>query len=1079
MNPMVPPAAARLVCAIAVLLAPLAGQTPEPTPPRAEIEVTAAAPDLALTGRARLTLVIRVQKPATAPFALRLEVRHGEDVLLRRDHLPPRPTDSWRAGETVTYAIPVSIPAWALGSKGDAEVWIGFRGPKAGQFFPPRGALARKGMGLVGWISLPEAPPPDDEESLEALLAAAKALVKAGRGAEAWAALTTGYRRTDQESGKRRLLQVLESLPSVEPRPLDLIEDAIVSRRIEREKRRYLRREAGRLNDRGLLHGALRILEAIGGSLAEDGRAAVLGSLASATRNLEDRQDIQRKILKRIPEAARKEAATLLAKVKSPETLLKRTRDWMSKGRYEAARAVLLELRFSEDENLRTRGYRLLAELDKAWLADTPEEDAAAVEAAVHHPAWSRTIHRATQEFIFIGPRKLVEGIPSDSLRRFDLAYLVLTDLFGRRPNPDGDRVTVYFKELWDFGGGVGGGKTIDIGRARPDARKLRVDNGLLFHELTHCVDDTNPIIAGFREGLANFGAAACFDQLGPRRAFDRARAASAKAFRTDYLERDLEFWRIPNYAPSAGFFLHFLRYAPRVEGKLDWSPYRKFFREYRRSPMKDGREPDLVRGLGLHLASAFGPEVWNDLRTFRFPLTKTSAAVIADELRAWDSGDFSPFESDDAFDRDPTSPLPRGLIFADLLEDMKRRGVEDAEIRERSFESAGLLHAWHVIGPFKAKGADPWKVVFPPERDSSDFQKSYLGEGNRLRWTIPHPDRPPVRMDPMGRITFQYPYQNNSALYALTHITLPTTSEVAFHVRADDHVSLFVDGILLGQYRNRGRAGGRPRWWQADRGFAPDAMVWTTRLSEGRHRVLAKVRNDGGKAGLVVAVTGIDGRPIPGLTNDDLPADAPYARREARRWKKILQHAFSSKSFSSKFEVQVGRFRVRRKALQGEDTGRKVAWRKYTVRPGFPKDSPSNLIWFAKKFTKKLRDFRLAMELESKGRPKIGITFQGEGKDDGLSGWTVILHPAGKGLGARLERYDRLVYQAEPREIAHPDDTYRLELQVVGRQCTLRVNGTVLLDACSIRPIPRSRLGFMTWGPSPRILKVELARPR
>ena len=1078
MNRMSVLGAAQLVCAVAVLLSPLPGQDAGPRPPRAEIKITPSDRALALTGRTRLKIDIHVRAPASAPFAIRLEVRLADKVLLRRDHLPPRAADTWKKGEVLSYELPVTIPASALGAKGEAEVWVGFRGPKKGKLFPPAGALARKGMGLVGWIPLPESAPLDDEKSLDALLSAAKALLKEGHGESAWAALTTGYRRTELESAKRRILQALEALPPVTPRPLDLVEEAIVERRIEAEKRRYLRREAGRLNDRGLLHGALRILETIGGSLAEDGRKAVLGSLASATRNLEDRQDIKAKILKRISEDARNEAATLLKKVKAPDALLKRTRSWLSKGRYQAARAVLLELRFSENEELRNRGYRLLAELDKAWLADTPAEDAAAVEAAVHHPAWGRTIHRASQEFVFIGPRTLVEGIPPDSLRRFDLAYLVLTDLFGRRPNPDGDRVTVYFKELWDFGGGVGGGKTIDIGRARPNAKKLRVDNGLLFHELTHCVDDTNPIVAGFREGLANFGAAFCFDQLGPKRAFDRARATSAKAFRADYLDRDLEYWRIPNYAPSAGFFLHFLRYAPRASGVLDWSPYRRFFRDYRRSPMKDGREPDIVRALGYHLAQAFGPDVWKDLRTFRFPLSEDSPQVIAKEMESWRLGEFSAFEDDDAREGDPTSPLPRGLVFADLLEDMKRGSVADAEIRERSFEYAGLLHAWHVIGPFKVKGADPWKVVFPPEREF-DFAKSYLGEGNRMRWTVPNPDRPPVQIDPLGRITFQYPYQNNSALYALTHITLPEATEVAFHVRADDHVSLFVDDILLGQYRNRGRAGGRPRWWQADRGFAPDAMVWTARLAAGRHRILAKVRNDGGRAGLVVAATGVDGRPIQDLVEDDGPADTPFARVEKKRWKRTFHHAFSSKSFSSKFDVKVGRFRVRRKALQGEDRDGKVAWRKYTVRPGFPKDSPSNLIWLAKKVTKKLREFRLTMDLESQGRPKIGITFQGEGKDDGLSGWTVILHPAGKGLGARLERYDRLVYQAPPREVQVAEGVYRLELEVAGGQCSLKVNGTTLLDACSIRPIARRRLGFMTWGPSLRIRNLEVARPR
>ena len=102
--------------------------------------------------------------------------------------------------------------------------------------------------------------------------------------------------------------------------------------------------------------------------------------------------------------------------------------------------------------------------------------------------------HLTTKEFIDV--RRFFTG---GSV--LDLDYVFQTDLFGRVPNPGGDRVTVFFKELWDFGGGVGGGKTIDIGKADPGQRGYRVDVGLLYHELTHCIDDTDPIFEGFREG--------------------------------------------------------------------------------------------------------------------------------------------------------------------------------------------------------------------------------------------------------------------------------------------------------------------------------------------------------------------------------------------------------------------------------------------------------------------------------------------------------------------------------------------------------------------------------------------------
>ena len=113
----------------------------------------------------------------------------------------------------------------------------------------------------------------------------------------------------------------------------------------------------------------------------------------------------------------------------------------------------------------------------------------------------------ASREFLYIGDADLVARIPEKSRRSFDLAYLALTDLAGRVPNPGGDRVTVFFKELWDFGGGVGGGTRIDIGRADPKSKAaVLVATPLLFHELAHCVFDFDGL-PGWVEGVADFAA--------------------------------------------------------------------------------------------------------------------------------------------------------------------------------------------------------------------------------------------------------------------------------------------------------------------------------------------------------------------------------------------------------------------------------------------------------------------------------------------------------------------------------------------------------------------------------------------
>src|SRR5690606_8209958 len=134
------------------------------------------------------------------------------------------------------------------------------------------------------------------------------------------------------------------------------------------------------------------------------------------------------------------------------------------KKRRPVARELVRTIEFTPE--LREEAAAARREIERAWLQDVPPEQRAEADAARNHPCWARTAARQSHRFVMIGPKTLVDGIVDESLLRFDLAYLYLTDLFGRVPNPDGDRVTVYFKELWEFGGGIGGGKIVDVGRA-------------------------------------------------------------------------------------------------------------------------------------------------------------------------------------------------------------------------------------------------------------------------------------------------------------------------------------------------------------------------------------------------------------------------------------------------------------------------------------------------------------------------------------------------------------------------------------------------------------------------------------
>src|SRR5690606_8316528 len=115
-------------------------------------------------------------------------------------------------------------------------------------------------------------------------------------------------------------------------------------------------------------------------------------------------------------------------------------------------------------------------------------------------------------------------------------------------------------------------------------------------------------------------------------------------------------------------------------------------------------------------------------------------------------------------------------------------------------------------------------------------------------------------------------------------------------------------------------------------------------------------------------------------------------------RWTSRWKAKFDSGGSAQKLQTAVGDFRARNGALAGTATDGQVEWRKYTVRPGFPKDSPSNLAWLPEKATAGVdASLELTIALEpSGGPPKLAVILQGDGQRDALSGWTLLLEPTG-----------------------------------------------------------------------------------
>ena len=1063
------------------LLALLLGAGPQDTGPiPAPVTVTLDDGALAETGSFVFKLRFTPGEAIPKPYSITLEVRTGGRTILRRNHTPRPPTLQWKKGTPVAYDVEAVFPLDAdLKGAGDTlDLYLGFYDSKTRRTRPPKGGSdVTGGLARVGTMRTPKFAPTTTEEALVALIERARAARKEGRGPTAWNMLETALRLSTDDPIKKRLGAVMMKIGDYDSPAISPIEAQIVKGRIEAEKRRYLRTVSGRMFDRKEFAGALRILQIIGGELQEQAESAVIGAVDEATRAQKDITRVEMALLKHITPEDKKIVEADLEKYGLTETLFKRANRYVEREKFAIARHLLDEIARNTDGELQKKADVRLAELEPIHLKYTPPEERAKVDAAINHPVWERTTTSVSHRFIFIGPTDLVSTIPAPSKLRFDVAYVFLTDFFGRKPNPTGDRVTVFYKELWNFGGATGGGTQINVGNAKPDARGTRVDTGLYYHELTHCIDDFRPGFAGFAEGLAELGVAFALEAVGNERASKGAIRRYLDAFKKDYLDRDLDYWRIQKYAPSAGFFVHFMDKYGKSDTGYVWQRYRRFFRAYRSAPFRDGREPDLIRSLAFYLMLSFGRDAFDDLVSFRLPLTPADREAIEREMEIYARG-LRPLrvEELESFSNTPNAPAVRDTGFYKMLN--LGRSASDEEVRAYSREKLGIIHDWIVTGPFAGRGADPDVFVYPPEYEI-DFSKEYQGGGHLCRWMRPDPAKP-VRIDPTGWVEFRWAYRDNSAFYALCYVVVDRDIDAFAHFRCDDDGTLFVNDELIVKYRTRGANSSTAVGWRGPRAKVPDGMRRAIKLRAGRNKVLLKVKNRRGDSGFIFAITDAHGRPIPGLKVDtEGTAAAAAVGKERTSWKTILECQKADRRMAAAFKSAVGGYTLKKDRLVGKANDKRVPWRMYTVRPGFPKDSPSNLAWFRGKLTRKLTDFRLDLAVDTANNtpPKFCITFEGEGNNDPLSGWSVTLVPSGRDkVVARVERYNRLVYVNSPTKVTMDKGPVAFHLLYERRRLTVKFGESILFDKIPIRPVPgNTRLGLTTWDGNTRFAGLVL----
>ena len=929
----------------------------------------------------------------------------------------------------------------------------------------PRGATADDGKPAPP-AAPPVAPPPAGAAPSEAekLLEKARAAVVKDP-AEALKLYFRAIRATEDYGTKYLARDEVLAMAPVPPRPISEFEKEVVTARIAEERERDVARKADDLESKGMplaardLHLKLRDLEGITEGTGDEHAKAAARIEAALVDEPTDAERVEARAACGNPIDPTKAilAGHAAAAAGKPRVAI---RIWKIAWAADAATAAQKE-----------ECDREVAALRKKTIEGIGAEERLAAREIWEDPHWKGLSTSASHQFLFIGANGFVETISQTDRIRLDLACVLLGDLVGRDlVGAARHRLTIYYKERFDFGGGVASGTRIDIGN-KAIAKPL--SGPLHYHELSHCVFDLGMIYPGFIEGIANFGAVFALDALGRHEEADVAIKTNRDSYRDDWFERRIRWWRIPSYAPSCGFLLTPITAKDAEARKAEWGKYRRFFRALRAHPIDDPRDAERIRPFACRWGEIFGWEMVDAAAKARFPVTAAVREQVPEEERKWtEEVRLGEQHLANGFLTDAQEELEgvlAGWPGTEICDRAKfalahlRAQKEDAAGAATLYRELGCLARWKLCGPFYARHGDGFFVVYEPEK-RIELNAEYRNTVQNATWKD-------AKCGPDGVVDLLqqgYAYPDDAAVYALAYVDVPAdVPDATVYLGFDDFAALWVDGQLVERFDERVD-------WLFDRHTAP------VPLTAGRHRFLFKVQNRREPWQFSARVVHADRTPIEGMKVVPPPArDVPAVPADVKM-QSVFKEDFSKTKDVSKrrWRPTAGSWVVDKDALRRDKPG-SVAWRKFFVKPYFDRDAPSGLIWLEDKDLSGLETFSIDVLVTRPDDefPKFAVTLHGEGRDDGLSGHTVVLKAGGEGVEVRLEEYDRLVYWGTaqvPKGSSHLVTVVRR-----GRALSCLVDGRPILDAVDLPPLPRSAIGLMTWDRETGISRVHVDRPK
>ncbi len=526
--------------------------------------------------------------------------------------------------------------------------------------------------------------------------------------------------------------------------------------------------------------------------------------------------------------------------------------------------------------------------------------------------------------------------------------------------------------------------------------------------------------------------------------AFDRQR----KEFETYYLDLNVPYWRVQNYAPAFTMMTWLVRDEPLVAGIYDWRRMRNSLRDFLNYPIRTRSLFQYGWAWMKCLEAWFGERVWKHYGECRLPIGPGEPALLQDDLDFYHY-DLAAAKLDglaamlgliERIEKEnPRSYMRQLAMYAAL-----GRAISDgkSDTADDLVRKLGIVTEANVVGPLGENNGFASPVS--PEWHT-DLSEEFRFSGTVSRWKA-------QECDLAGFFLRRSDYRGDWSGYALSYIYCPQETQAVLWVRAKNQYGAWLNNAMVEK---------EPIYNQFVWDIYSDFAFHHITFKKGWNKLLGRFHFNQGDGMIRMRITDRNGNAIEGLqiTADDHEKEIPPIP-QAVKGSAIFTDTFDNSLSTKNWGTPAGSFKVKSGMLYSQNGG--ATKFRFVAVPDEKKDPDPAIMWLKNQTVTRLESYAIEFEVKALDPriPVMYITLEGSGKEIITSGISIHLSEKWGTLNWQLAHYDTIYCTGSVKKFPHAQ-SYIFKIEKARDFYSLAINDTVLFQSVSLPPVKRGMIGL------------------